>query len=269
MLLMRLRLLLTLTIILLLGACHSVKLPSIPLPTNILPQSPPTKSLADAKKQLDQATPCCTSFADFSYQARLPWRPQQFVLGNGSPVAAINGVRSYFLSFVLPVDAKLPYKIALKSELNGRSVGNSSYLFAPSVVQLNDAFQPIDSQDVKLCEYMGWSNSDSGAFGSVTITDKRARYVVVYSSGKQQTDNTYWEQSASTFSTSSTAAPAAVSMGGSYKIQHGPDGTVWVGMMDKSYSEAVNKAVCGKAPQGDGVLHSLRTDLPHVSWSSR
>ena len=264
---MRLRILLTLVLTLLLGACHSVKLPSIPLPT-ILPQSPPPKTLADAKKQLDQATPCCTSFADFSYQARLPWRPQQFVLGNGSPVAAINGARSYFLAFALPPDAKLPYKIALKSELTGRSVMSSSYLFAPSVVQLDDAFQPIDSQDVKLCEYMGWSSSDSGAFGSVAVTDKRARYVVVYSSGKQQTDNTYWEQSASTFSTSSSTAPTAVSMGGSYKIQHGPDGTVWVGMMDKNYAEAVNKAVCGKAPQGDGLLHSLHTDLPHISWSS-
>lgn len=262
---MRLRLLFTFTLILLLGACHSVKLP---LPTDILPQSTPPRTLADAKKDLDKATPCCTSFADFSYQTSLPWRPQQFVLGNGSPVAAINGIRSYFLSFVLPIDAKLPYKVALKSEITGRSVMGTSYLFAPSVVQLDDAFQPIDSQDVKLCEYMGWSSSDSGAFGSVVVTDKRARYLVVYSSGKQQSDNTYWEQSASTFSTSSSTAPAAVSTGGSYKIPHGPDGTVWVGMMDKNYAEAVNKAVCGKAPQGDGLLHSLRTDLPHMSWSS-
>lgn len=252
----------------LLGACQSVKLP-LPLPTKLLPSGPPPKTLADAKKALEQATPCCTSFADFSYQNQLPWRPQQFVLGNGSQVAAINGVRSYFLSFSLPADAKMPYKIAVKSEITGRSVMGSSYLFAPTVVQLNDAFQPIDSQDVKLCEYMGWTNSDSGAFGSVTVTDKRARYVVVYSSGKQQSDNTYWEQSGSTFSTSSSSTPAAVTTGGSYKIPHGPDGTIWVGMIDKSYSEAVNKAVCGKAPPGDGVLHTLRTDIPaHLSWSS-
>jgi maltose operon periplasmic protein len=262
---MQLRPLLIIAFSLLLGACHSVKLP---LPTTLLPQSPPTRTLADAKKALDQATPCCTSFADFSYQNPLPWHPQQFVLGGTSPVAAINGVRSYFLSFALPTDAKLPYKIALKSELVGRSVTNSSYLFAPSVVLLDGAFQPIDSTDVKLCEYMGWSNSDSGAFGSVTVTDKRARYVVVYSSGKQQNDNTYWEQSASTFSiNNSSNTPAATTMGGSYKIQHGPDGTVWVGMMDKTYAQAVDKAVCGKAPPGDGVLNTLRSDLPsHLSW---
>jgi maltose operon periplasmic protein len=258
---MRFKLLLLLTVTLLLGACHSVKLPSI------LPDSPPPKTLADAKKQLQQATPCCTSFADFSYQTPLPWRPQQFTLGAG-PVAAINGVHSYFLSFVLPNDTKLPYKIGVKSEINGRSVMSSSYLFAPTVVLLDDAFQPIDSQDVKLCEYMGWTNSDSGAFGSVSVTDKRARYVVVYSSSTQQSSNTYWEQSGSTFSTSSGATPTATNTGGSYKIAHGPDGVVWVGMMDRKYDEAVNKAVCGKAPQGDGVLHSLRTDLPRISWSS-
>lgn len=262
---MRFTLPITLILTLLLAACHSVKLP---LPTNLLPQSPPPKTLADAKKALADATPCCTSFADFSYQTRLPWRPQRFELGPGSPVVAINGARSYFLSFVLPVDVKVPYKIGLKSELTGRSLMGSSYLFAPTVVQLDAAFQPIDSQDIKLCEYMGWTDSDSGAFGSVTVTDKRARYLVVYSSGKQQSDNTYWEQSASTFSTSNSTTPSATTIGGSYKIHHGPDGVVWVGLMDKAYAEAVNDAVCGKPPQGDGLLHSLRTDLPHLSWSN-
>jgi maltose operon protein len=83
-----------------------------------------------------------------------------------------------------------------------------------------------------------------------------------------KTDNTYWEQTASTFSISNSSnTPAATTMGGSYKIQHGPDGTVWVGMMDKTYAQAVDKAVCGKAPPGDGVLNTLRSDLPsHLSW---
>jgi maltose operon periplasmic protein len=251
---------------LVLGACGTVKLP-IPLPTKLLPTPTPTKTLADAKTQLQQATPCCTSFADFSYQTLLPWRPQQFVLGGGSPVAAINGIRSYFLAFVLPTAAKMPYRVALKSELTGRSVSNSNYLFAPSVVLLDAAFQPIDSNDVKLCEYMGWSASDSGAFGSVTVNNSKARYMVVYSSGKQQADSTYWEQSAAAFS-ADASTPTNATTSGSYKIAHGPDGTVWVGMMDKNYASAVDKAVCGKAPQGDGVLNTLRTLPGHLSWSS-
>jgi hypothetical protein len=259
---MRLKLVLLLASILVLAACHSVKLPKLPLPTDLLPQSQPIRPLADARKTLTDATPCCTTFADFSYQARLPWRPQRFELGPSSPVATVNGSRSYFLSFALPQDVKLPYSIGLKSELVGRSVASGSYLFAPTVVQLDEAFQPIDSQDVKLCEYMGWTNDDSGAFGSVEVTDSRARYLVVYSSAKQQSDSTYWEQSASTFSTSSaTTTPTATTMGGSYKIQHGPEGVVWVGLMDKSYKQAVSKAVCGKAPQGNGLLNSIGLDL--------
>jgi hypothetical protein len=50
-------------------------------------------------------------------------------------------------------------------------------------------------------------------------------------------------------------------MGGSYKVQHGPEGVVWVGLMDKAYKEAVNKAVCGKAPEGNGLLNSLGMGL--------
>lgn len=264
---MRFRLLLTLIPLVLLAACHSVKLPKIPTPADLLPQSQPIRPLADAKKALTDATPCCTTFADFSYDTRLPWRPQRFELGPGSPVVAINGSRSYFLSFLLPVDAKVPYEIGIKSELVGHSLTSSSYLFAPTIVQLDDAFQPINSDDVKLCEYMGWSNSDSGAFGSVKITDKRARYLVVYSSAKQQSDDTYWEQSGSTFSTASSTTPTTTSTGGSYKIHHGPEGVVWVGMMDRSYSQAVNKAVCAKAPQGNGVLNTLRQDVTKLTWS--
>jgi hypothetical protein len=258
---MRSKLVLVLASILVLAACHSVKLPKLPLPTDLLPQAQPIRPLPEARKALQEATPCCTTFADFSYQSRLPWRPQRFQLGPGSPVVTINGSRSYFLSFALPQDVKLPYKIGLKSELVGRSVTSGSYLFAPTVVQLDEAFQPIDTQDVKLCEYMGWTNDDSGAFGSIEVTSDRARYLVVYSSDKQQTANTYWEQSASTFSTASSTTPTATTMGGSYKIQHGPEGVVWVGLMDKTYKEAVNKAVCGKPPQGSGLLNSLGMDL--------
>ena len=253
--------LLTSVAVLLLAACsHVAKLP-LPLPTHLLPASTPTRTLADAKKDIAQATPCCTSFADFSYQKQLPWRPQRFELGAGSPVAAINGARSYFLAFALPPETKMPYKIGLKSEISGRSVQNTSYLFGPTVAFLDAAFQPVDSQEIKLCEYMGWSTDDSGAFGSATVSNPNARYVVIYSSAKQQANNTYWEQSGASFSASSST-PATVTTGGSYKIQHGPDGVVWVGLMDRSYNEAVKKAVCGKPPQGNGLLSTLRSELP-------
>lgn len=244
-----------LTLCLLLGACHAVK---EFVPPNLRPPTDTGDALKQAQKRLRAATPCCTSFADFSYRNLLPWRPKKFELGNNSPVANLNGVRSYFLAFKLPTDVKLPYRVAIKSELNGRWL-HSSYLFAPTTVVLDDAFQPIGGNDVKLCEYMGWSKATTGAFGSTTIESPRARYLVIYSSADQQSGNTYWEQSPAAFSAES---PVSMTSKGSFKIPHGPDGVVWVGLMNDTYKSAVDQAVCGEAPKGDGLLKTLSTALP-------
>lgn len=237
------------------AGCHSMK--SF-VPPNLRPPEDSRISLEQARHALQQATPCCTTFADFSFQNTLPWQPRKFVLGPGSMVVNLNGDRSYFLSFSLPRETKVPYRIALKSELNGRWL-RSSYLFAPTVVLLDDAFQPIASQDISLCEHMGWTDETSGAFGSVEVKDERARYLVLYSSAKQQADSTYWEQSPAAFS---AEAPVKMATTGTFKVPHGPDGTVWVGLMDKTYQSAVDNAICSKPAQGDGLLNTLRESIP-------
>lgn len=246
---------------LLLGGCHSVKML---IPPNL---RPPSESSADAlalaRHKLQQATPCCNSYADFSYRTLLPWQPEKFVLGSGSMVANLNGTPSYFLAFRLPTGVKLPYRIALKSELNGRWL-HSSYLFAPTIVLLDAGFQPIHSQDVGLCEHMGWSDETTGAFGEIKISEPRARYLLVYSSEKQQSGKTYWEQSPASFSTKATLD---MNPAGSFSIPHGPDGTLWIGMMNTTYAKAVDNAICKKAQEGDGVLNTLRTVLP-LPWNS-
>ncbi|WP_343850519.1 MalM family protein [Rhodanobacter soli] len=247
----------------LLGGCHTAK---ALLPPNL---RPPSENTGDALKlaqlQLMQASPCCSSFADFSYRNMLPWQPQKFVLGSGSMVANLNGTQSYFLAFRLPTDVKLPYKIALKSELNGRWL-HASYLFAPTVVLLDEGFQPIRSEDIGLCEHMGWSDETSGAFGSLKIDNTQARYLLVYSSAEQQSGKTYWEQSPASIS-SSTTASLQMNSAGSFSIPHGPDGALWVGMMNKTYEKALNNAICKKAAKGGGVLNTLRTALP-LPWSN-
>lgn len=242
-----------------LGGCHGVK---TLVPPNLRPPEDSSTSLDQAKAALQQATPCCSSFADFSYQTLLPWRPKPFELGPGSLVASINGERSYFLSFRLPPDTQLPYRVAIKSELNGRWL-RASYLFAPTVTLLDEAFQPVSSEDISLCEHMGWTSETTGAFGSIKVTSKQARYLVLYSSAKQQSGSTYWEQSPAAFS---AEAPVKMATAGSFRIPHGPDGTVWVGLMNKTFEDAVDSAICGKAPKGEGVLNTLRTALPVPLW---
>jgi len=46
---------------------------------------------------------------------------------------------------------------------------------------------------------------------------------------------------------------------GSFKIAHGPDGVLFVGMQNDTYKKAINNAVCSKAQQGDGVISTIRS----------
>lgn len=254
----------TLAATLALGGCHSVKKL---LPPNLRPPSADaTDALKLARQQLQQATPCCSSFADFSYRRPLPWRPQRFILGAGSTAANLNGTHSYFVAFRLPQHVKLPYRVAMKSELNGRWL-HASYLFAPSVVVLDEAFQPLRTKDVNLCEHVGWSAETTGAFGSVAVTSKQARYLLVYSSAAQQAGSTYWEQSPASFSTA-TAATLQMNSSGSFSIPHGPDGSLWLGMMDSTYAKAIDSAICSKPSKGQGILSNLRDAFPHRQQKS-
>jgi maltose operon protein len=252
-----------------LGGCHTAKslIPDTLIPPNLRPPAANSgDALKLAQKKLQDASPCCSSFADFSYQTILPWQPQKFVLGSDAMVANLNGAHSYFLAFRLPTGIKLPYRVALKSELNGRWL-SSSYLFAPTVVTLDEGFQPLATSDITLCEHVGWGSETTGAFGAVTIKDEKARYLLVYSSAGQQSGKTYWEQSPAAATTNTTGSVPSVAMNasGTFSVPHGPDGTLWVGMMDKTYAKAVDNAICKKPPPGTGVLNTLRDDLP-IPW---
>lgn len=242
-----------------LAGCHSAR---VMLPPNLRPPTTNADALKAAQAKLLQASPCCSSFADFSYRNMLPWQPQKFELGSGSMVANLNGTHSYFIALRLPTAAKLPYRVALKSELNGRWL-HASYLFAPSVVVLDEGFQPIHSQDIDLCEHMGWSDETTGAFGKLEINDAKARYLLVYSSAAQQSGKTYWEQSPASIS-NSTAASLQMNSAGSFSIPHGPDGVLWVGMMNKTYAKAIDNSICQKAAADPGLIPSLRSALPWV-----
>lgn len=243
-----------------LGACHTAK---VLIPPNLRPAAEDaTVTRQQALDQLRAATPCCTNFADFSYRTLLPWQPKRFKLGGGGMVANLDGTHSYFLTFRLPGDAKLPYRIAVKAELSGRWL-HSSYLFAPTMVLLDDGFQLIARKDINLCEHMGWGSETTGAFGSFTVDQPQARYLLIYSSAAQQNGGTYWEQSPAAFSTKATLQMSST---GSFKLPHGPDGTLWVGMMNDTYAKAVDNAICKKHSEGDGVLNTLRTALPAVPW---
>ena len=222
-----------LTLTLLLGACaHAVRLPAF----NAVP--PPSRE--DALKQVQAATPCCKSWDELPFDHALPARPVDYQFDRGSPVAELDGQHTHFLDFVLP-PWHAPYRVLFKAEPSARQL-QSSYLFAPTATLLDAQFKPLRSEDVKLCEYIGWRPSQSGAFGSIRVDDKRAKFLVITTSAAQLKATTYWEQSPAGFS-SDVMSPAS---SGDFSIPHGPDGALSVGLLSREDEGTVSDAICGK-----------------------
>ena len=228
------------------GACRHI---DQLLPVDVRPMQTQKLTLQQEQQALRNATPCCTSFADFSYQRLLPSHPKRFKLVAGNPVANLDGAPSYFLDFKLP-QWRQSYRIGLKSEMIGRWLKNS-YLFAPTVTLLDSNFQPLQTEDISLCEYLGWDRESSGAFGSITVSNAKAQYLLLYSSMKQQQSNTYWEQTPVVFATDT---PSHITSSRSFKVPHGPNGNIWIGQMNKNYANAIEYGICEKPEQGLGLL---------------
>ncbi len=243
----------------LLAACaHSVKLPLVPVALPSLAATPPP-SRDDALKKLQTATPCCKSWSELPFKTALPDKPTDYLFDANSPVADVDGQRTHFLTFVMPPFEK-PYRVLFKAEPSARHL-QSSYLFAPTVTVLDARFEPLRGEDVKLCEYIGWRPALSGAFGSFTIDDAQAKYLVVTTSPAQLKASTYWEQSPAGFSSDVMSSPAS---SGSFSIPHGPDGPLSVGRLTSGYESAVDNAICAKPKSGAGLLPQLRRSVNNL-----
>jgi hypothetical protein len=233
---------------LLAGCAHAVKLPLANVALPALAATPPP-SRDQAIKQLQSHKPCCEAWNELPFKNALPEKPKDFVFDANSPVADIGGQRTHFLTFVLPEFDK-PYRVLLKAEPSARHL-QSSYLFAPTVTVLDAQFNPLRSEDVKLCEYIGWRPALSGAFGSFGVDDSQAKYLVITTSDAQLKASTYWEQSPAGFTSDVFSSPAS---SGSFSIPHGPDGPLSVGLLTSKYQGAVDDAICKKPQGGSGLL---------------
>lgn len=210
-----------------------------------LTSSAPPPSRDDALKQLQADTPCCKAWSELPFHHPLPKEPHDYLFEASSPVAELDGQRTHYLTFILPAFHK-SYRVLFRARPSARHLG-SSYLFAPTATLLDAQFQPLRSEDVKLCEYIGWRPSLSGAFGSFAVDDARAKYLVITTSAAQLKDSTYWEQSPAGFSAGAFSPPAS---SGSFTIPHGPDGELAVGKLTHSYRNAVENALCARPQRG-------------------
>lgn len=247
----------------LLAACtHAVKVPLTPV-TVALPSlsAPPPPSRDAALKQLQAVTPCCKAWSELPYHRALPVEPEDFVFDRFSPAADLDGQRTHFLGFVLPAYQQR-YRVLFKAQPSARHL-QSSYLFAPTITLLDAHFQPLRSEDLKLCEYLGWRPALSGAFGTFTVDDKRAKYLVITASPAQLKATTYWEQSPAGFTADVAPDPASR---GNFSIPHGPDGALGFGLLTPQYEGAVKNGLCGKPKKSAGLLPQSQPSiaaLPH------
>lgn len=244
------------------GCSRAVKLPLL----GALDNAPPPSRDA-AMKRLETETPCCHVWADLPYHDALPDEPREFIIDKFSPVADLDGERTHFLTFVLP-KFKKPYRVVFQTQPSARHLGNS-FLLAPTVTLLNANYQPLSSTDVALCVYINWRPSMSGGFGAVKIDNPNAQYLVVTTSQKQLAATTYWAQSPTSFSNINVPSKSALAgitqaapvTSGDFNVQHGPEGTLYLGKMTPAYASAVDNGLCGKPTTGAGLLPELRNAL--------
>ncbi|HET7612083.1 MAG TPA: hypothetical protein VFK29_09885 [Rhodanobacteraceae bacterium] len=245
------------------GCTHAIKLP-------LFSDSAPPPSRDLALQRLKDATPCCHAWADLPFHDQLPSEPREFTIDKFSPVADIDGDRTHFLTFELP-KFKKPYRVVFQTQPSARHLGNS-FLLAPTVTLLNADYQPLSSTDVPLCVYINWRPSMSGGFGAVTIDNPNAQYLVVTTSKQQLAATTYWAQSPTSFSNVSMPSasalasirPAVPATSGSFDVEHGPEGTLYLGKMTPPYASAVDNGLCGRPKVGAGLLPELRHALQNL-----
>ena len=248
----------------LLGGCtHAVKVPLLPVTLPALGgEAPPSRDLV--MQQLKSKTPCCHAWSDLPFRNALPAEPRAFTIDKFSPVAILDGEPTHFLTYELPKYEK-PYRVVFQTQPSARNLG-SSFLLAPTVTLLDANHEPISRTDVPLCVYINWRPSMSGGFGAVTVDNPAAQFLVVTTSKKQLAATTYWAQSPTSFSSVNVPSasafasikPATPVTSGSFKVPHGPEGTLTLGKITPAYADAVDNGLCGKPAKGSGLLPELK-----------
>ncbi|MGH8161050.1 MAG: hypothetical protein ACRESR_02635 [Gammaproteobacteria bacterium] len=225
-------------------------------------EAPPSRD--QVMQRLKTKTPCCHAWSDLPVHNTLPDEPREFTIDKFSPVAILDDNPTHFLTFALP-KYKKAYRVVFQTQPSARNLG-SSFLLAPTVTLLDANHEPISRTDVPLCVYVNWRPSMSGGFGAVKVDNPNAQYLVVTTSKKQLAATTYWAQSPTSFSSVNVPSasafasikPATPVTSGSFKVAHGPEGTLTLGKMTPAYAAAVDNGLCGKPAKGSGLLPELK-----------
>jgi maltose operon protein len=101
--------------------------------------------LATVVENYQNAPVCCASVNEFHFERISPEEKTSFDLNENSPAYQFDSGKSYFKAFILP-SAAGPYTITVQSYMFGESI-DVAYIFAPQIVTLNEAFEPVRRTD--------------------------------------------------------------------------------------------------------------------------
>jgi hypothetical protein len=134
------------------------------------------------------ATPCCTSMAQFKYDPLPSDEPVSFRLDENSDSFVFPSGKSYFKAFRLP-NKEIPYRIHVKSFALGETI-DKAHIFYPQIALLDDRFSVCKLSDlgdfvlkkagIKETASVSWGLLRLKLEGAMQVDKPDARYLVIY-----------------------------------------------------------------------------------------
>jgi maltose operon periplasmic protein len=146
------------------------------------------------------ATPCCTSIAEFKYDPLPSDEPVTFRFDENSDSFVFPSGKSYFKAFRLP-SKEIPYRIHVKSFALGEGI-HSAHIFYPQIALLDDRFTVWKLSDPRdfVLKKAGFKETISVSWGmmlklegSMQVDIADARYLVIYTTKELMVKTSeYW-----------------------------------------------------------------------------
>jgi hypothetical protein len=145
--------------------------------------------LDTARRGLDAAAACCSSYAQIHYEPLVIGSAENITIDGGSPAYPFDTGKSYFKAYRLPVTAK-PYAVFIHSfVVESQSRSGDSYVFRPVVMFLDAGFNVTRTLEKDFDASINSGDSLNQASLQMRIAvNPRAlyeRYMVIYTTAER------------------------------------------------------------------------------------
>lgn len=156
--------------------------------TTLMSAHSPDISPREGQQALEHSADCCSSLADLPYQSLSARQSLTLTFTPETPVHDFADGKSFFHAFELPRGSG-PLSLSVTSPIR------KEQLFAPSILILDEAFQPVQrlsSSELHVQRPSGFSGARlSGDF--TVLPGSQAAYIVIYTSQQDRRATTAYE----------------------------------------------------------------------------